>query len=355
MKNQKKKSSLPCLLAILALLTTFLLYLFISAFVLGSYDDNEESKTIEVSAVIPKSTKAEITTTTTEESKTETKTNPTTTKVTEEETTTETTTESTKTTKTITITTEPVTEETIEFEFTQLYSDFFEPYEKSFGKLTLDDFQQENSEKFADYEVEITEGNENDLWTFDISDGENKVYIAFYPSNDMYENPPEEWKWTLSTLSYDSNGNEISISDRFHLNSKPTYTIYDKDSETHSKEVSNADELKKFMFTADKKVITENTTETTPTVPVTEPPTEKPTETQPPVIETVPVQTTLHFVLNTDSNCIHINPDCNAAQQILPENYSEIDISEADLDSYINVYWACGKCTRAYQNILPKF
>ena len=63
----------------------------------------------------------------------------------------------------------------------------------------------------------------------------------------------------------------------------------------------------------------------------------------------------LHFVLNLETNCVHINQYCSAAQKITSENYSEIDIPESDLASYENIYWACGKCSRRYTDILPKF
>lgn len=91
------------------------------------------------------------------------------------------------------------------------------------------------------------------------------------------------------------------------------------------------------------------------TQPVTEPPTEKPVETQPPVIETSPIQTTVHFILNLETNCIHTNPNCSAVLKILPENYSTVDIAEDDLVNYNGTYWACGKCSKEYTNILPKF
>lgn len=211
MKNKiesGQKSKLPFLLIVLALV----LILPITAFVLGTNGESEDevSETVEVSATIPKET----------EETTETE-------------------------------TEEITEpEIVALNFTQLYFDFFEPYEKSFDKLTLEEFQQTNNEKFSDYEVEIKNGNsENDLWSFKISDSNGDlIYMAFYPTNSTYENPIEDWKWTLTNLSYSSNGNEISISDRFHINAKPTYTIYDKNAETPSKEVTNIDELKEFMF-----------------------------------------------------------------------------------------------------------
>ncbi len=122
-------------------------------------------------------------------------------------------------------------------------------------------------------------------------------------------------------------------------------------------EIIDSINFESISATTKKEQTTKPTTQevTKAPEPVTEPPTEKPTETQPPVIETTPVNVTLHFVLNTDSNCVHINPDCSAAQQILPENYSEVDIAESDLGNYANVYWACGKCSRGYQGILPKF
>ena len=63
----------------------------------------------------------------------------------------------------------------------------------------------------------------------------------------------------------------------------------------------------------------------------------------------------VHFILNTDTNCVHINEKCRAAQQILPENYSTIDIAESDLSNYNGIYWACGICSKADSNIIPKF
>ncbi|MDE6729559.1 MAG: hypothetical protein K2J71_02125, partial [Oscillospiraceae bacterium] len=99
-----------------------------------------------------------------------------------------------------------------------------------------------------------------------------------------------------------------------------------------------------------------------PTDPPTDPPTEAPTEpptippTDPPVIAEQPAAQPLHFVLNTDTNCVHINPhSCRAAEKIIPENYAEIDIWEEDLSNYAYVYWACGICTKSYADQLPKF
>lgn len=88
--------------------------------------------------------------------------------------------------------------------------------------------------------------------------------------------------------------------------------------------------------------------ETTPPEPV------QPVETAPPA-PAEPVVNIIHFVLNTESGCVHTDAGCSAAQKILPENYAEIDIPDNELSNYVNVYWACGKCSKSYSNSLPKF
>ena len=85
------------------------------------------------------------------------------------------------------------------------------------------------------------------------------------------------------------------------------------------------------------------------TIPITEPPTVL--ETQPPV----PEPKLLYFVLNLETNCIHINEECSAAKKILPENRSAISIWDDELANYYGVYWACGKCSSRYSSDLPKF
>ncbi|MDE6671315.1 MAG: PASTA domain-containing protein [Ruminococcus sp.] len=79
-------------------------------------------------------------------------------------------------------------------------------------------------------------------------------------------------------------------------------------------------------------------------------------------VQTTPPQTVqpaqsanVHFILNTDTNCVHIKDTCRAAQQILPENYSTVDIAESDLSNYNGIYWACGICSKKYSDIIPKF
>ena len=108
---------------------------------------------------------------------------------------------------------------------------------------------------------------------------------------------------------------------------------------------------------------TEATTATTEatTAAITEAQTEAATEpalVQEPVAEETPAEAqpqTIHFVLNAATGCVHANSSCSAAQKILPENYSTLDIPEDQLANYEGVYWACGKCAKRYSSQLPKF
>lgn len=112
---------------------------------------------------------------------------------------------------------------------------------------------------------------------------------------------------------------------------------------------------KKETPTTTEQPTTEETTAPPPveTIPETVPPeTVPPTEYIPPV---EPVVNIIHFILNTETNCVHINRECSAAQKILPENYAEIDIPDNELSNYTNFYWACGKCSKQYSDFLPKF
>ncbi len=98
--------------------------------------------------------------------------------------------------------------------------------------------------------------------------------------------------------------------------------------------------------TTTTEIITEQTTTTT---------TEAITEQTTTVEITQPEVKSVHFILNTDTNCVHLKSTCNAAEQILPENYAEIDIPENEIIYYKNEYWACGICARKYTEQLPKF
>lgn len=134
-------------------------------------------------------------------------------------------------------------------ELTQLYIDFFEPYIDSIAKLSPQEFKQDNNEKFAAYDVNIIEGNEEDLWNFEIKDNNNNyMTLWFYPDNDMYKNPLEDWTWTLCLITYNAGDKEISISDEFHIESTPIYKTHDKNREEVNQEVKSIDELIEFMF-----------------------------------------------------------------------------------------------------------
>ena len=121
---------------------------------------------------------------------------------------------------------------------------------------------------------------------------------------------------------------------------------------TSNENIKETKTATKATTISSKRVTTTKTTPTT-TVPTTQPPTEVPKipVTQPPVSE----PKTLHFILNLDTNCVHKKTSCPAAEQILPENYSTIDIREDELGNYAYIYWACGRCSKEYSSILPKF
>lgn len=121
------------------------------------------------------------------------------------------------------------------------------------------------------------------------------------------------------------------------------------ETETTETEVTTEQET----TTTETEIITE-TTVTEIAESVTEP---APADTSVIPEATQPVQPTLiHFVLNMETNCIHEDPQCTAAQKILQENYTEIDIYDNELQNYNNIYWACGKCcSDNTRNILPKF
>lgn len=50
-----------------------------------------------------------------------------------------------------------------------------------------------------------------------------------------------------------------------------------------------------------------------------------------------------HFILNTETNCVHSDPTCRAAKKIKKGNREEIDIGTDELAAYSkDGYWACG-------------
>lgn len=119
------------------------------------------------------------------------------------------------------------------------------------------------------------------------------------------------------------------------------------------------DELSSKAETTTAKTSTSTTIETptttTTTLTSTTTTTFETTSTEITTVEKTPEIPTVHFILNTDTNCVHLNDTCNAARQILPENYVEIDIPENEIIYYKNEYWACGICAKKYKDQLPKF
>ena len=166
----------------------------------------------------------------------------------------------------------------------------------------------------------------------------------------------------IATLASCGNSNKESTE---YSNSYSQVTTFENDSnEISASEMKEKISEKKELETEVKKqtttksfTIKDITTTIETTVPVqittkqniTQPPTTQ-AVTQPPTT----IEKTIHFILNTDSNCVHVNPNCSAAKKIEPENYSEIDIPENELSNYSGVYWACGKCSQIYKDELSK-
>lgn len=137
------------------------------------------------------------------------------------------------------------TEAPAKVETSQLYKDFFEPYTDSVGSLLDAGFS--TVEKLGEYQVEHTPGSEEDLCQYTIYDENgDHIYMFFYPE-DMSGNP-DEWIWTLSLLTYYSNGKEISINDNCHIDNPPVMKTFDPDRDPKNVEVKTTDELVSFIF-----------------------------------------------------------------------------------------------------------
>ena len=249
-------------------------------------------------------------------------------------------------------------------------------FENDYLKIAVnDDWEEKNRTNYTEWELE----NRDFIRLTINEDNSGKVslenFISAYENNDRY---------TISKYMPEFDCEEDNLIDGFEKNNqayivteagKIHYIFFKTDiifghftySATEEEVVMDmieSIEFKSFVKQTETKprktikkvpkTTTEKITEPIKEL-ITEPPTEKIPETQPPVIETTPVQITLHFVLNLDTNCIHIDPDCSAALKILPENYSTVDITEDDLGNYNGTYWACGKCSHGYTGILPKF
>ena len=261
--------------------------------------------------------------------------------------------EETDTTESESITeTQKESAETLEPELPQLYLDFFEPYADSVGKLLLEDFQSDNTEKFSDYDIDITEGNEDEMWEYQIHDKNSKDYVIFMFYLKNISDAPTDWIETLTLLAYERNETEISVNDNGHIMS-PEYHTFDKNKETPGETVKSIQELKAFMFSettetavseseteepTTEEIITEPETEA-PTEPPTLPPTEAPTVpvTQPPV----PVVVSHEYWINTDSGKFHL-ATCHTIKNREEPHWQIYTGNRNDLIS--QGYEPCGVC-----------
>lgn len=165
---------------------------------------------------------------------------------------------------------------------------------------------------------------------------------------------------TIIGVSCDNKNNRVETSEQTSISensiaekNEKTTMITTTTSSSKTTTTTSATDTTTTIITTITEPPTDPPTEA-PTEPPTDPPTEPPTPTptEPPTEAEIKI---VHFILNTDSNCVHINASCTAAEKILPENYSEIDIPENELSDYSGQYWACGKCSNIYKDELPKF
>ncbi len=139
------------------------------------------------------------------------------------------------------------------------------------------------------------------------------------------------------------------------LSSKAETTTAKTSTSTTTTSTSTTIETPTTTTTTLTSTTIETPTTTTTTLTSTTTTTFETTSTEITTVEKTPEIPTVHFILNTDTNCVHLNDTCNAARQILPENYVEIDIPENEIIYYKNEYWACGICAKKYKDQLPKF
>lgn len=147
--------------------------------------------------------------------------------------------------------TEPEITEPI-YQLTKLYLDFFDPYYNKVDKLEVNDFLNENEEKFKNYDVEITEGNEDDCWKIIINDEYgNHMSVWFFPTDEsMRENVNDYTRLveTLMLLTYSDGEKEISVSNYAHTNARPEYHTFDSTGLKSTETVKNINDLLDFMF-----------------------------------------------------------------------------------------------------------
>lgn len=254
-------------------------------------------------------------------------------------------------------------------------------FENDYLKIAVDDDWEESTETL--------DGTKYIYWSWEDGNSSQHQITLDITENDSGKMSMEDFKSAYDTDFYVHinglrlfNENKYQLEDIFEVNNQAylvtgnhrkrcmffktddiagnfVYSISPRNDEEIVTDMVKSIEFKSFVKQTETKPrktikkVPKSTTEKV-TEPITEPPTKKIPETQPPVIETTLVQITLHFVLNLETNCIHIDPDCSAAKKIIPENYSTVDIPSDELGNYSGVYWACGKCSRNYKDTLPK-
>lgn len=75
--------------------------------------------------------------------------------------------------------------------------------------------------------------------TIELKDGNNELYIAFYPNKNNVE--------TITTVNYSDKNYGITVDDGYHLYTK-SFEIYDRNHEPHRKYTSSLDELIVFAY-----------------------------------------------------------------------------------------------------------
>lgn len=220
------------------------------------------------------------------------------------------------------------------------------------------------------YEVSITYRNNSGKsltinpydWSTVLHNGSDKAHVGGNCSFHL-DNIPDGEEWTgVVTLWKDDDTEKIKFesSDLNFLQDdkkSATWIIVSEEeiTEPETEEVTTEEPTKPET---EEITTEEETVATTETDPPTEPPTPAPTEppaTQPLTAPPAPEPNVLQFVLNLETSCVHIDANCSAAEKILPENYTVIEIWDNELANYAGIYWACGKCSKLYSDELPKF
>ncbi len=126
-----------------------------------------------------------------------------------------------------------------EYSTTSLFDEVFEVFSNKIGKSN---FEEDESyvKSLTNYSVEVTIPDDESIGRIKVSDESGDyVSLLYYPQNG---------KETLTLVAFNRNGYEISISNELHELNTLKYTTYDINATEKNKNVSDIDDLKKFMF-----------------------------------------------------------------------------------------------------------